>query len=285
MAELLKGAPAAAALNEDLTRRIAGLKERGVTPTLAIVRVGERPDDIAYENGAMKRCEKVGAEARRTTLPGGVSQDELLETVRRLNSDSGVHGVLLLRPLPQGLDEARICEALAPEKDIDGITVESMAGVYTGIHKGYPPCTPHACMELLDHYGIDLTGKRAVVVGRSLVVGKPLAMMLLRRNATVTVCHTRTANLPAVCRDAEILIAAIGRAKAIHRDYLSPGQIVLDVGINVDANGKLSGDVDAAQAESIVKAFTPVPGGIGSVTTSVLVKHVTEAAEKAAGKG
>ncbi|MDR1205488.1 MAG: bifunctional 5,10-methylene-tetrahydrofolate dehydrogenase/5,10-methylene-tetrahydrofolate cyclohydrolase [Peptococcaceae bacterium] len=285
MAELLKGAPVAAALNEDLTRRIAGLKERGVTPALAIVRVGERPDDIAYENGAMNRCEKVGAEARRITLPAGVSQDELLETVRRLNGDAGVHGVLLLRPLPKELDEARICGSLAPEKDVDGITSGSMAGVYTGVHKGYPPCTPHACMELLDYYGVGLTGKRVVVVGRSLVVGKPAAMMLIRKNATVTVCHTRTENLPAVCRGAEILIVAIGRANAIHQDYLSPGQIVLDVGINVDENGKLCGDVDAAQADSIVKAFTPVPGGIGSVTTSVLVKHVTAAAEKAAGRG
>jgi methylenetetrahydrofolate dehydrogenase (NADP+)/methenyltetrahydrofolate cyclohydrolase len=285
MAELLKGAPVAAALNEDLTRRIAGLKERGVTPTLAILRVGERPDDIAYENGAMKRCEKVGADARRITLPGDVSQNELLEAIQRLNGDGGVHGVLLLRPLPKSLDEARICRALASEKDVDGITGGSMAGVYTGVHKGYPPCTPHACMELLDYYGVSLTGKRAVVVGRSLVVGKPVAMMLLQQNATVTLCHTRTVNLPAVCREAEILIVAVGRAKAIGQGCLSPGQIVLDVGINVDENGKLCGDVDADYAESVVKAYTPVPGGIGSVTTSVLVKHVTAAAEKAAEKG
>jgi methylenetetrahydrofolate dehydrogenase (NADP+)/methenyltetrahydrofolate cyclohydrolase len=208
----------------------------------------------------------------------------LLDAIRWLNGDAGVHGILLLRPLPKGVDELSVCDALAPEKDVDGVTSGSMAGVFAGTHVGYPPCTPQACMEILDYYGIDPKGKKAVVVGRSLVVGKPAAMMLIQRNATVTVCHTQTKDLPTVCREAEILAVAAGRAQMIHRDYLSPGQIILDVGIHVDENGNLCGDVNSAQAESIVKAFTPTPGGVGTVTASVLVKHVTEAAEKAANK-
>lgn len=282
MAEILKGAPVVAQLNEKLTRKVAELNAGDIYPQLAILRVGEKPDDIAYERGAVKRCEKVGVLVRQVTLPAAVSQVALLDAVTELNQDKKVHGVLLLRPLPDTIDEQLICNALAPEKDVDGITNASSAGVYAGTDIGYPPCTPQACMEILDYYGIDPKGKKTVVIGRSLVVGKPVAMMLIKKHATVTICHTRTIDMPAVCREAEILIAAAGKAGMVKADHLSPGQIVLDVGINMDEEGKMQGDVSFETAESIVRAITPVPGGVGTVTTSVLVKHVVEAAEKQA---
>lgn len=280
MAELLKGAPVVTALNEKLAVQVEELGKRGVTPTLAIVRIGERPDDLSYEKGAIKRCEKIGVRVEQVILPADVTQDQLLAEIQGLNQNPEVHGVLMFRPLPKGMEEALVCNALAPEKDVDGITNISMAGVFAGLPLGYPPCTPQACMEILDYYGIDPKGKKVVVVGRSLVVGKPAAMMLIQKHATVTVCHTRTADMPAVCREAEILVVAAGRAKVVDREYLTSGQIILDVGINLDEDGNLCGDVDFAQAEPIAKAITPVPGGVGSVTTSVLAGNVIAAAKR-----
>ena len=282
MTELLKGAPVAAALDDKTLTKTAALKARSVTPTLAILRVGKRPDDIAYENGAVKRCEKTGVATERIALPGDASQDDLLREIKRLNASENIHGILLFRPLPKYMDESLICNAISPEKDIDGVTNISMAGVFSGAALGFPPCTPQACMEILDYYNIDCASKNAVVVGRSLVIGKPVTMALIKRNATVTVCHTKTIDMPGVCRGAEILIAAAGRAGIIDKKCFSENQIVIDVGINIDANGKLAGDVNFAEAGGIVKAITPVPGGVGTVTTSVLAKHVAEAAEKAA---
>ena len=281
MAEHWKGAPVAQALTERLIVKANQLKVQGIVPTLAIVRVGERPEDLSYERGALKRCEKVGIRVRQFTLPEESSHGDLLALIEQINADREIHGCLLFRPLPPQIDEAAICAALDPAKDVDGITAGSLAAVFTGGGAGYPPCTAQACMEILDYYGCDLTGKRAVVVGRSLVVGKPLSMLLLGKNATVTLCHTRTADLAAECRRAEVLIAAAGRANMIGRDHLAPGQLVLDVGINVDENGNLVGDVDFAAADEIVGAVTPVPGGVGAVTTSVLAAHVLQAAEQA----
>ena len=283
MAELWKGAPAAAALTEKLAAQAAGLREAGIVPTLAIVRVGERPEDLSYERGAMKRCEKVGIAVKQFILSEDAPEGELLEVIARINGDPAIHGCLLFRPLPRHMDEAAVCAALDPAKDVDGITAGSLAAVFSGGRRGYPPCTAQACLELLDHYGCDLTGKRAVVVGRSLVIGRPVAMLLLQRNATVTLCHTRTADLAAECHRAEVLIAAAGRAGVIGADCLSPGQVVLDVGINVDEDGNLVGDVDREAAEHTVLALTPVPGGVGAVTTTVLARHVLEAAASAAG--
>jgi len=280
MARILKGAEVNAAINADLTARVAALNARGITPCLAIVRVGERGDDIAYEKGAAKRCEKLGVAVKFVTLPGDVSQDELLGIIRGINEDDSVHGCLLFRPLPRHLDENLIRNTLAPEKDVDGITDLSLAGVFAGKNEGFPPCTPAACMEILRHYGIPLKGKKAVVVGRSLVVGKPAAMMLLGENATVTVCHTKTENMADVCREADVLIAAAGRAGVVGEGFFREGQTVIDVGINVTEEGKLTGDADFAAAEPVVDAITPVPGGVGTVTTTVLVKHVVEAAER-----
>lgn len=281
MAEHWKGAPVAQALTERLIVKANQLKVQGIVPTLAIVRVGERPEDLSYERGALKRCEKVGIRVRQFTLPEESSHGDLMAVIEQINADREIHGCLLFRPLPPQIDEAAICAALDPAKDVDGVTAGSLAAVFTGSGAGYPPCTAQACMEILDYYGCDLTGKRAVVVGRSLVVGKPLSMLLLGKNATVTLCHTRTADLAAECRRTEVLIAAAGRANMIGRDHLAPGQLVLDVGINVDENGNLVGDVDFAAADEIVGAVTPVPGGVGAVTTSVLAAHVLQAAEQA----
>lgn len=281
MAEIWKGAPVAAALTERLIPRAQALAEKGVTPTLAIVRVGERPEDLSYERGALKRCEKVGIAVRQYLLTSEATQTDLMEVIEEINRDDSIHGCLMFRPLPKHMDEQAACAALSPAKDVDGITAGSLAAVFSGSGAGYPPCTAQACLEILDHYGYELKGKRAVVVGRSLVIGKPVSMLLLGRHATVTICHTRTADLAAECRRAEVLVAAAGKAGAVSAQCLAPGQVVLDVGINVDENGNLVGDVDFAAAETTVDAITPVPGGVGAVTTSVLARHVIEAAEKA----
>jgi len=281
MAQILKGADVVAAINEKMMSEIAALEAKNVFPTLAILRVGERADDISYEKGATKRCETVGVAVKNIVLPADVDQKTLMTEVQKLNTDEKVHGVLIFRPLPKHLDEEAVREALAPEKDIDGITDGSLAGVFTGSGRGFAPCTAQACMEILDHYGIDCKGKRAVVVGRSLVVGKPAAMMLMGKNATVTVCHTRTVDMPSVTRDADIVIVAAGKMEAVTAEYFSANQVVVDVGINWnDEKGKLCGDVKFDDAEPIVGAITPVPGGVGTVTTSVLVSHVVEAAKK-----
>ena len=282
MAEILKGAAVTQALNDRMTAEVLELKAAGVEPTLAILRVGERDDDISYERGAMKRCATVGVTVRNVVLPADVSQETLMAAVDELNNDKGVHGVLIFRPLPKHLDEEAVRMALAPEKDIDGITDMSLAGVFTGSGTGYPPCTAQACMEILDYYGVDCKGKRAAVIGRSLVVGRPAAMMLMAKNATVTICHTKTADMPSVTREADIVIVAAGKMETIGEEYLSEGQVVVDVGINWnEEKGKLCGDVKFDEAEQKVAAITPVPGGVGTVTTSVLVSHVVDAAKKA----
>ena len=279
MADILKGADVVSALGNKMAEKIDALKAKDIVATLAIVRVGERPDDISYEKTATKRCETVGVAVKNILLPANVTQGELIQNIIDLNKDNSVHGVLLFRPLPKHLSDEAVRAVLKPEKDIDGITDGSLAGVFTGSGQGFAPCTAQACMEILDHYNIDCKGKRAVVIGRSLVVGKPVAMMLMGRHATVTVCHTRTVDMPSIARGAEILIVAAGQMEGITKEYFSPGQVVIDVGINWnDEKGKLCGDVNFEDAEPIVAAITPVPGGVGTVTTSVLVSHVVEAA-------
>ena len=279
MATLLKGAPAAKALTEHLQKRAESLTAKGVTPCLAILRVGAREDDLSYERGAMKRCEKVGISVRQVILPDTVTQSELLAEIDKLNRDDAVHGVLMFRPLPRTIDEHTACEALLPGKDMDGITSGSLAAVYAGTKNGYPPCTAAACVELLHHYEIPLAGKRVVVIGRSLVIGKPVSMLLLAENATVTICHSKSQNLPEICRESDILVVAAGKAGMVGAESLRPGQIVLDVGIHVGAEGNLCGDVRFDEAEEIVDAITPVPGGVGAVTTAILAQNVITAAE------
>ena len=281
MAYLLDGKKPAAALKEKQKASAAELIKKGIVPTLAIIRVGERPEDISYEKGAVKRCESVGAAVRLLALPADVSQEKLLSLIEEVNNDETIHGALLFQPLPKHINADAIRNTLSPEKDIDGIGDMALANVFTGKAKGFAPCTAHACMEILDYYGYSLKGRRVTVVGRSLVIGRPIAMMLLARDATVTICHTRTVDMPAVCRCAEIIIAAAGKAGVIGKDCFSPGQVVIDVGINFDENGKMCGDADFAAAEPIVAAITPVPGGVGAMTSSVLVEHVITAAQLA----
>lgn len=281
MAKLLLGKEVAAKLDANTREVTDSLLGRGITPTLGIIRIGHRDDDIAYEQSANKRCSRLGIDVRVFELDEKTNQNELLRLIDSLNRDPSIHGLLLFLPLPKEIDEAAIRKALSPKKDIDGITDESMAGVYAGVGLGFPPCTPEACMEILDHYDIEVAGKRAVVVGRSLVVGKPAAMMLLAKNATVTLCHSKTMHMAEICQQAEILIVAAGKAGIVGSDSFHSDQVVIDVGINIDEQGNMSGDVDTAQAESLTKAITPVPGGVGPVTISILAKHVVKAALRA----
>lgn len=281
MAKRLTGAPVIAAMNEKMAGEVEILKGKGIAPTLAILRVGQRPDDISYETGAMKRCAAVGVEVRNVLLPSDVDSDTFFDTLEKLNEDADVDGILMFRPLPEHLDSERARQMLAPAKDIDGCTDASLAGVFTNTDVGFAPCTAQAVMELLDYYGIDCAGKKTVVIGRSLVVGRPVSMLLMHKNATVTICHTKTADVPSIAREADILIVCSGRMESIGAEYLREGQIVIDVGIGWnEEKGKLCGDVKFEEAEPIAEAVTPVPGGVGGVTSSVLVSHVIEAAKR-----
>ena len=282
MAELLKGVAVAKALTAELTDRAATLPGQGTVPTLAIIRVGERDDDLSYERGALKRCEKVGIAVRKTVLPADASQTDLMAAIEAVNADAAIHGCLMFRPLPRDLDEAAASAALLPAKDVDCMTPASLLATLSGRGEGFAPCTAEAVLAVLDHYGVQLAGANVVVLGRSLVIGRPVAAMLVGRNATVTTCHTHTRDLAGICRAADVVVAAVGHARALGADAFRPGQTVIDVGINWDeAAGKLVGDVDFDAAEPVVDAITPVPGGVGSVTTAILAKHVIEAAERA----
>ena len=290
MAKRLLGKEVNEALVASLQTRAAALKEKGVTPTLAILRLGENPSDLSYEKGATKRAEEIGVAIKNFILPEASTKEEVLAVIDEINADDSIHGCLMFRPLPKHLkaDQDEICNRLAPKKDVDSMTHMSNAGVFEGQDLGYAPCTPAACMEILDHYGIDCKGKKAVVIGRSLVVGKPAAMMLMQKNATITICHTRTVDPAAVCREADIIISAAGVLNSLTKDFVRPGQVVIDVSMNwnpekITSKGKggMCGDAIFDEVEPIVDAITPVPGGVGAVTTSVLMKHVVEAAEKA----
>ena len=293
MAKQLLGKEVVAAMNERLQARVAALKEKGVTPKLAIVRCGANPSDLSYEKGAESRAALIGVEVEKFLLPEDVTKEALLAQIDAINADDSIHGCLMFRPLPKHLkaDQDEICNRLAAGKDVDCMTDLSNAGVFTGKKLGFAPCTPQACMEILDYYGIDCKGKTAVVIGRSLVVGKPAAMMLMAKNATVTVCHTKTADTAAIARQADILVSAAGVLGSLTKDYVRPGQVVIDVSINWDENkpnakggkGGIAGDAVYDEVEPIVEAITPVPGGVGSVTTSVLIGHVVEAAERKLG--
>ncbi len=281
MAEILKGAAVTAAMNDKMTAQVEALKAKGIIPTLAILRVGERDDDLSYERGAMKRCEKVGVEVKNVVLPVDVESDVFFQTLEELNKDDSVHGILMFRPLPKQIDGEKARQMLAPDKDVDGCTDGSLAGVFTNTKVGFAPCTAQAAIEILDHYGIDCTGKKAAVIGRSLVVGRPVSMMLMHKNATVTTCHTKTVDMPSVTRDADILIVCAGQMESIGEEYVREGQVVIDVGIGwSEEKCKLCGDVKFDEVEPVVGAVTPVPGGVGAVTTCVLVSHVVEAASR-----
>lgn len=285
MAEILSGKEVAAALDDRLAGQSAELKAAGVEPTLAILRVGERDDDLSYERGATKRAESVGVAVRRIVLPADCTQSMLESEFAKINEDQSVHGILMFRPLPSGLDDDPIVAAMDPCKDVDGITSRSMAGVFADSGEGYAPCTAQACMEILNHYGIDPKGKMAAVIGRSMVVGRPVAMMLMNRHATVTICHTKTVDVKSITRKADIVIVAAGKMETVGADYFREGQTVIDVGIGWnEERQKLCGDVIFDEVEPVVAQITPVPGGVGSVTTSVLMSHVVESAKKQHGR-
>ena len=263
MAELLKGKPVVDRMAEDMRGRIAALEEQGVKPTLALVRLGQRPDDLSYERTAVKRAAGLGIHTKPYVLDEFAPEAALKATLQSITV----------------MDEKAMCNTLTAAKDVDGISLASLAAVFTDAPDGFPPCTAAACVAILEHYKVPIVGKHVVVIGRSLVVGKPVSMMLLRRNASVTICHSRTENLQEISRSADIVICATGRARAYGREYFRPGQTVLDVGINFDVHGKLCGDVDFDEVEPIVDAITPVPGGVGTVTTSMTMQHTVAAAE------
>ena len=293
MAKRFLGKEVNEALVAKLLERTTALREKGVVPTLGIVRVGANPSDLSYEKGATTKGEQVGVDVKKIELPEDATNEEVLALIDQVNADDSIHGVLMFRPLPKHLknDQNEICNRLDPKKDVDCMTHLSNAGVFEDRKDlGYAPCTPAACMEILDHYGIDCKGKKACIIGRSLVVGKPAAMMLMSKNATITVCHTRTVDTAAIAREADIIISAAGVLKSLTKDFVRPGQVVIDVSMNWDAEkvtskgkGGMSGDAIFDEVEPIVDAITPVPGGVGAVTTSVLMKHVVEAAEKTLG--
>ena len=279
MAIRLAGKPVSDALQEELQERIRTLREHGVDPAMMLLRVGERDDDLSYERTILKRCEKLGIQVRRQVFPEDCTQEELTTCIRQGNADSTIHGIMLFRPLPKHLNEQKVIRAIDYRKDIDSVTRLSMAGIYADDPKVFPPCTAEAVMRILDHYQIPLEGKRTVIVGRSQVIGKPAAMLLMKRNATITVCHSRTLDLPKITKEAEIVVAAIGRPEMLDGTYFSEGQTIIDVGIHFREDGSMCGDVKYDEAEPAAAAVTPVPGGVGSVTTSVLLEHVVRAAE------
>ena len=278
MAELLSGKAVAEGVLPQLAEEAGKLIAAGVQPKLAILRVGKRPDDLFYEKGAKKTLGQAQIACETTELPEDVDDATFQATLDKLNADPGVHGILIFQPLPKQIDSRAARHRIDPRKDIDGMSPVNMAKVFEGDRSGFAPCTPTAVMEILKFYNVELSGKRAVVLGRSTVVGKPAAMLLLNENATVTICHSRTKDLPGVAREADILVAAIGKAKMVTADYIKPGAVVIDVGINLDENGKYCGDVDTEAAAAVASRITPVPGGVGSVTTTVLARHVLRAA-------
>ncbi len=277
----LKGAEVSAKIKEQVTEDLKKLG--GTIPTLAIVRVGEKPDDMSYERGAKKKLESFGLKAESFVFPEDITDQDFKEAFRKICEDEQVTGILLLKPLPKQICEKDIDRMINPKKDLDGISPENIAKVFAGDPTGFAPCTAEAVIEVLKAYDIPITGKRATVVGRSMIVGKPLSMLLLKENATVTVCHTRTADLKGTCKNAEILVAAAGKAKMLDGDYVGEGAVVIDVGINVDGDGKLCGDVDFASIQEKAAMATPVPGGVGAVTTAVLAAHLVRAALQQAG--
>lgn len=279
MSTLLKGAPVAKKINANTASRSALLRKRGIIPTLAIVRSDDRDDTTAYERSAIKRCNAQGVEVHSVYLEPGIAKDDYLAAIQALNDDASIHGVLVLSPLPKSVDEKSLSHVLSPQKDVDGITPGSQAGVFSGSQEGFPPCTAQACVEILEHYEIPISGRKAAVVGRSMTVGRPAALLLMARNATVTLCHSRTEDVAAICREADIVIAATGKVGSVPREAFAPGQAVVDVGFH-EVDGSFCGDADFTAADEIAAFVTPVPGGVGAVTTALLAAHTVDAAEK-----
>lgn len=278
--ELLKGKPVADKINEQTAAMAEELISKGVVPTLAILRVGKNPSDTAYEDSAVKKAKSLGVHVEKYIMDAKSDESDVLDVLRVINEDDSIDGILMFRPLPESMDEEKIRNHLLASKDVDGITDAALGGIFTESISGFPPCTAEAAMAILKYYGIELSGKKAVVIGRSLVVGKPVAMMLMAEHATVTVCHSRTPkeDLKAACLDADIIICATGKLKTLTEDCVNGKQVVIDVGINFDEEGKMCGDADFEAVKDKVKAITPVPGGVGGVTTALLMHHTAAAA-------
>ena len=281
MGEIIKGKPVGDALSEVLKGECEALVKDGIQPKLAILRVGAKPNDLSYEKGDLKKCDTIGIKAEVTELPEGTTQEQYIEALEKLNKDSSVHGILTFRPLPKGIDEEVIKNVIAPEKDVDCFSPMNTAKLMEGDKTGFPPCTPTAVVEILKHYNVPLKGAKVVVLGRSMVVGKPVSMLLLGENATVTICHSKTQDLQKVCADADVLVAGVGRARMVTADYVKEGAVVIDVGINAKPEGGgICGDVDTDDVVGKASMVTPVPAGVGSVTTSILAKHVIKACKQ-----
>lgn len=272
----LGGKEVADKIVEEIKVKVEELKGKGISPKLAILRVGAREDDLAYERGVLKRFESAGVEVEVTAVDAGISQEELDKTFDGINNDPKVHGILVFRPLPKGLSDEHMRRTIDPGKDSDFMDIRNMENVLAGVPDCAAPCTAEAVMALIKHYNIETKGKKVTVVGRSLVIGKPAALLLTTANATVTVCHTKTVDIEAECRNADIIVACCGVAKMITDKFVKPGQIVIDVGMNVDEEGRLCGDVDYEKVSEIADAITPVPGGVGSITTAILLRHVVD---------
>ena len=275
--QIIKGKPVADKISEELIKEVDLLIKEGINPKLTIVRVGARSDDLSYERGALKRCQNIGITTEVLELAEDITQEEYIDVLKRVNDDKNVNGILCFRPLPKHLNEEVIKYVIAPEKDVDCFSPINSAKVMEGDKSGFPPCTPTAVVEILKHYNVDLKGSKVTVLGRSMVVGKPVSMLLLSEHATVTICHSKTKNLSGVAAEADVLIAAIGRAKMVDESFVKDGAVVIDVCINVDEEGNLCGDVDTNAVLDKVSMITPVPAGVGSVTTSILAKHVVKA--------
>ncbi len=275
----LEGKPVVQELREALKERIQALGARGVTPAILILRVGNREDDISYERGILKGCEALGIKSLVTPLSADITMKELIKEIETANKDPEIHGIMLFRPLPDHLDQGIISKVIDPRKDIDCMSPENLEKVFEGGASGYAPCTPKAVVEMLKGHQIPLKGANIVIAGRSMVVGKPLAMLLLREDATVTVCHSKTKDMPAVTRNADIVVAAIGKARFMNSDFFNPDSVVIDVGINDAGDGKICGDVDFERVIDQVKAITPAVGGVGSITTTILLSHAVQACE------
>lgn len=277
MGLLAKGKPVAEKITEEVKKEVEQFNKNNIFPKLKIVRVGNREDDLSYERAAVKRMAACGIRCEVLELPQDISQNDFETELKKVDGDDTVHGILLFRPLPKQIDENEMKFIISPEKDIDCFNPINVAKVMEGDETGFPPCTPTAAIEILKHYNVPMKGKNAVVLGRSMVVGKPAAMLLLKENASVTICHSKTENLPGVAANADILIAAIGKSKMVTSDYIKEGAAVIDVGINVDSQGNMTGDVDTQDCLDKCGLITPVPAGVGSVTTAVLAKHVVKA--------
>ncbi|MGJ7500050.1 bifunctional methylenetetrahydrofolate dehydrogenase/methenyltetrahydrofolate cyclohydrolase FolD [Variovorax sp. ZT5P49] len=280
-AQLIDGNALAKTIRAEVAGRTAALKARGVSPALSIILVGEDPASQVYTKHKVNDSAQTGLEATLETYPADMSEADLLARVRTLNDDPKVHGILVQLPLPKHMDSQKVIETISPAKDVDGFHVASAGALMTGA-PGFWPCTPHGCMKMLESIGYDLRGKHAVVIGRSNIVGKPMAMMLLAKSATVTICHSATKDLGAITRQADVIVAAVGKLNLLTADMVKPGAVVIDVGMNRKEDGKLAGDVDFDGVKEVASWITPVPGGVGPMTRAMLLANTLEAAERAA---